>query len=269
MPTVPLILTPDPYEPEARQVWIDALVVDEPVRLMLDTGAASCTVPNTGHTAELNVVEADTGRGASGKTAGGDIVIVPAISLGPIVVPNVRAARVEDSPDRLHALGVNVLSDSRCHLKFTSGLLEIDEEMPVDIDPLPLTTQPTGQPMVPVQFGSVSAAGCWDTGCSLTAVDAAFVDAHPELFEIGAPLEGTDSVGHTVHGRSARMAGCTIGGVDFPPSQCMILDFSPVNAMADTPMDLGIGMPILALADWVFDFANGVWAVSRTAASMA
>lgn len=65
------------------------------------------------------------------------------------------------------------------------------------------------------------------------------------------------------------MTDCTIGEVHFGSTPCAVLDLGPANEAMATPIDLGLGMPLLALADWLFDFPSATWGSSgrRAAAS--
>ena len=53
MTVIPLHVMPDPVDPEAIDVWVDATIGDVPCRFRLDTGAGTCRVPTTEVTGEL------------------------------------------------------------------------------------------------------------------------------------------------------------------------------------------------------------------------
>ena len=265
MASLPLTLQPDPDVPDAVMVCIDATVIDETMQVIVDTGGGSCAFTATRQTEALDAVGSDDGWGATGTVTGHDIVIVPCVSLGPVVARDVRAGRIP-TDDSLHPsyVGMNVLGHHRCHFKFTSAVLEIDEPTPPDVSPAPFAVLPAGQPVIDVRIGGEEATALWDTGASLTVVDEAFAAANPQLFEVAGPADVIDSAGVPFSTATATMSDCTIGDVHFAPTVCAIHDMSPVNDTLDTRMDLAVGTPLMVQADWLFDFPAGIWAVARS-----
>jgi hypothetical protein len=52
---------------------------------------------------------------------------------------------------------------------------------------------------LPIRFGAVPVQAVWDTGAGITAVDEAFVQAHPADFTpSGREMAGTDGTGHSL-----------------------------------------------------------------------
>ena len=126
-----------------------------------------------------------------------------------------------------------------------------------------------------VRFGDLAVNGCWDTGAGLTAVDTGFARAHPELFDPLRPSVGIDASAVEIASDIATMAACSIGEVEFPESTCAIVDLSALNehlrlqAIEDggryEPMLFIVGMPLIQLAEWDFDFPAAKWALTRAA----
>jgi len=245
-------------------LYVDGSVGDEPLRFLIDTGAATCSVPLTTTTHALPTVAADDGRGVSGTITGDDLVILPTLAFGGVSKHAIRASRFVDHPHRRPLLGMNALSDHCCHFRFRDNALDIDEHLPELHSIHRLETYPGGQPMITARFASHTALACWDTGASLTVVDAGFARTHPSLLQIGDSTEGIDSTGALVPGMRARMAECIIGRVNFAASACVIVDLDPVNMGLDTPMAMILGAPLLRQANWYFDFPSAQWGVSRS-----
>jgi len=260
---MPLLSFADDDEPGAVVLYVDGLVGADPLRFLLDTGAATCSVPLTPTTQALHTVSADSGRGVGGATTGDDVVILPTLAFGGVTELAIRASRFTDHPHRRPLLGMNALSHHRCHFRFRDNALDIDDQLPELHSIHDLETSPGGQPMVTARFASQTALACWDTGASLSVVDARFAHAHPSLFHVGDATEGIDSTGASVPGTRARMAECIMGGTNFAASACVIVDLSPVNMDLDTPIAMILGTPLLRQANWYFDFPSAQWGVSR------
>lgn len=126
-----------------------------------------------------------------------------------------------------------------------------------------------------VRFGDLAVNGCWDTGAGLTAVDTGFARAHSELFDALRSSVGIDASGVEISSDIATMAACSIGDVEFPESACALVDLSALNehlrlqSIEDggryEPMLFIVGMPLIQLADWDFDFPAAKWALTRAA----
>jgi hypothetical protein len=136
-----------------------------------------------------------------------------------------------------------------------------------------LTEHSGGQPIVPVSFDDVEVLACWDTGAGLTAVDAQFARNYPHLFEPVRAAIGVDSSGVEMETHIARMTSCQIAGIVFASSACAIVDFGPLNAAlvqraldenrAFQPVSFVLGMPVIAKADWTFDFPARRWTLTQ------
>lgn len=261
MPTLPLSLLPEPDEPDAIQISVEVQIGNESIRAVVDTGGGSSSFATT-QTQNVDIVGSSTSMGGSGTVASDDIVVIPRLSLGSIIVRELRASRIPVGDERPSHVGMDILGRHRCHFRFTSGVLEIDEAIPPDLPSFPLAVLSSGQPMIEVRFGNHEATAVWDSGAALTAIDKAFADANPHLVEITGRSEIFDTSGARYTAETATMASCTIGGVEFPSTPCFVQDFSPINEAIDTPLKLAVGAPLMMLADWLFNFPAGTWAVT-------
>ena len=64
MPSVPLVVVPDPDDPECADVLVDVSVDGRAYRMVLDTGAAHTHLVADAHTAELPVSTSADSAGA-------------------------------------------------------------------------------------------------------------------------------------------------------------------------------------------------------------
>jgi hypothetical protein len=258
---VPIELRDDPDEPGAAEVYVVATVAARHYRLMLDTGGARSTLPLDDLTATFARVDADDepGRGALGAaSADTGRVVVPSIALGPV---EVRDLVVDLAPDGSHAptiLGLDVLRGHRLELRLADVMLGIDTDGHVDAErPLPLSSR--SHPHVVVEWGDVEATALFDTGASVSVVDAAFAAEHPELLEPLPASTGTDAAGNRAEMPMARMAACEVGGRRFDASLAVVVPIRGIQRAGDPDFDLVLGVPVIRQANWIIDLARGVW----------
>ena len=254
----------DPVDVEAIDVWVDGLVGDAPVRFRLETGASDCVVPLLDATKNLTVTGVDSGVALSGRGLADDKVVVPWIRLGDLVIADVAATRsVAESP--LSALlGMTALGRFRCEFRFSEDRLELDARTGPGVGEwFELTSRVGAQPMVPVEFDTVAALACWDTGAGLSAVDVDFADSHPQLFEHVRATVGVDASGVEMPSQLCGMAAFRVGGIAIDSSACAIVDLGPLNAVLEQPISFVLGMPAIVQADWTLDFPQHRWLVRR------
>ena len=258
------MLANDPVDAEAIDVWVDGLVGDAPVRFRLDTGAADCVVPLVDSTQWLTVTVINSGVGFSGTGLGDDEVVVPRLRLGDLVIEDVAATRSVAGSPLSPLLGMTALGRYRCEFRFSEHQLELDCRTSLDTgDWFELTSHVGTQPMVPVDFETIVALACWDTGAGLSAIDVDFAHSHPHLFEHVRATRGVDASGVEIPSQLCRMAACRVGGIAIGPSACAIVDFGPLNATLKQPISFVLGMPAILQADWSFDFPKGRWNVRQ------
>jgi len=259
-----LVLANDPVDAEAIDVWVNGLVGDAPVRFRLDTGAAHCSVPLLESTQKLTVTGVNSGVGLSGIGLDGDQVSVPRLNLGGLVIEDVAATRLVAGSPLPALLGMTALARFRCEFRFSDHQLALDRQTSLDtVDWFELTSHVRTQPMVPVDFDTVSVLACWDTGAGLSVVDVDFAHAHPQLFEPVRAARGVDSSGVEIPSQLCWMAPFQVGGIAIDSSVCVIVDLGRFNTALEQPIPFVLGMPAIVQADWSFDFPQRRWSVRR------
>jgi hypothetical protein len=258
---VPIELRDDPDEPGAAEVYVVATVAGREYRLMLDTGGARSTLPLDGLTSTFARVDVDDepGRSALGPAAADTgRAVVPTLALGPV---EARDLVVDLAPEGSYApaiLGLDVLRGHRLELRPAGAMLGIDTDAPCDTDrPLPLSSR--SHPYVLVGWGGVEATALFDTGASVSVVDAAFAAEHPELLEPLRASTGTDAAGNRAGMPLARMAVCEVGGRRFDASLATVVPIRGIQRAGDLEFDLILGVPVIRQTDWIIDLARGVW----------
>jgi predicted aspartyl protease len=264
MPILPLIIIPDPDEPDGAAVYVDGTIAGQSYRFLLDTGAGRSSVITDAFTAAF---ASDGVHESSGAFAAihDDLITVPRLDVGPITRQAFTLARSPAGPGPKTLIGMDLLKDFRCHFRFEVDQLVVNgDHVPAeDGDLLPLTLDQKQHPYVAVQFGAVQAQAVWDTGASITVVDSNFVARHPALFTPAGQSTGIDASGTTLETPMYVMAAATMGGHTFPPVRVAAVDLGPVNARIEMPMDLILGYSSLRHADWLFDFPGRQWAITK------
>jgi gag-polyprotein putative aspartyl protease len=258
-----LVIKPDADDPEAADIFVDGSIGGKPYRFLLDTGAAKTSLAYDDYTATFDRVDQDRSSGVF-AAATDDLVVVPALEIGPISGQNVTVARKSaNNPDVRTLIGMDLLKNIRCHFCFDESRVLVDGEIAPDSQLQTLFLDRRFHPYVDVHFGASKASAVWDTGAGITIVDMTFVSKHPALFQEVGQSSGTDSTGATMQTPMFIMAESVIGGQTFPPHKVAGVDLSQVNATLELPMDLILGYSTLSKAHWLFDFPDHQWAVLK------
>lgn len=260
MRQVPLIIEPDPDDPEFAAVLVDATVAGRPYRLMLDTGAARTQLNADEYTSALRPAGRHESSGALGGAASDPVVTIPGLAAGPLRVAGLDVARSDRCLGNL--LGMDVLGRFCCHFRLDAGLLGLDPPPGAELSEQ-VVRGGRGHVYVQARWPGASGRACWDTGAGPTLVDLAFWQAHPALFEQVGVSAGTDASGERAETPLLVMAGPVIGGRAFARHKAVAVDLSAVNRSLDIPMDLILGYPTIRQADWLFDFPAGRWTLTR------
>jgi hypothetical protein len=265
MPSLPLILEPDPDDPDCAVPVVAVIVAGRPYRLVLDTGAARTTMAADSFTSALPAQGRDSSHGAFAPT-GNPLVTVTDPRAGPMHAGELKVARADSG--RLGApnlLGMDVLRRYSCHFRFGSGVVEVGAEAGGGAGQRAeynLWTDAACHPYVDVEWPGVTASACWDSGASITIVHREFWLAHRELFEETGTATGTDASGTRLETTAVRMSRAVIGRRQFAAHKAAVVDLTNANAAVERPMDLILGYPAWRQADWLFDFPARKWALT-------
>lgn len=260
-----LVIKPDDEEAGAAEVFVDGTIGGRPYRFLLDTGAARSSVVSDDYTAAFDTVETNRSAGVFAPTDDA-LIVVPRIEVGPIVKDHFTLVRASTTnPHVSNLIGMDLLKDCCCHFLFDENRVVVDgTETGGSGAPFQaLLLDAKFHPYVEVAFGPSVGSAVWDTGASLTVVDTGFIRAHRDFFREAGHSTGTDATGTAVETPMYVMAEATIGGVSFAPHRVAGVDLSAVNAHIEIPMDLILGYTTLSQANWLFDFPNRKWAITK------
>jgi hypothetical protein len=253
-------MEPDPDDPELWLPHVDVVIAcrgsqGRPYRFLLDTGAGQTWIRVDAETAGLPVVGTKQSRGVFG-TMTDELVTLKSLTLGPIAKSGLTVVR--RTRDALHGLvGMDVLGGTAMVLDLHEAFVDFVPSGSVPAS-WPLRRAPNGQPFLELQFPGVSALSCWDTGASMTVVDASFYASHEELFTpIGTSI-GTDAVGQSQGTPIYLMAACTVGEITLAPQRVATAPL-PQDPM---PMDILLGYPAISQYTWTMDYPLNRWSAS-------
>lgn len=259
-----LIIERDPDEAEAAEVCADGAVGGRPYRFLLDTGAARSSIIADDYTAAFEPVGTNHSSGVFAPITD-ELITVPSLSIGPVARQHFTLARSAPGPGVRNLIGMDLLRDFCCHFFFDDARLAITSAAPLEhlyaFEPLLMDQR--FHPYVAVVFGGVQASAVWDSGASLTVVDASFVTRHPAFFEAAGSSTGTDAAGTQAETPMFVMSGAVISGKAFPPHKVAAVDLSRLNAAVELPMDFILGYSTLSQANWLFDFPRRRWALTH------
>jgi hypothetical protein len=136
MQDIPLVIAPDPDEPEAAEVLIDGTVDGRQRRFLLDTGAARSRLVADPHTADLAIVSTEASHGAVAGTTD-ELVRISELAVGPLRAQELEVIRVPaEQPGARDLLGMDVLARACCRVDLAQQRLRIE------VSPHPHAGQP-------------------------------------------------------------------------------------------------------------------------------
>ncbi len=263
MNELPLIVTPDEDEAGAASIFVDGTLGSRPYRWLLDTGAARTSVIADDYTSTFSSVGDHDSSGVFAQSSS-DLITVPSLTVGSISKINITVVRERDPNPALRSLiGMDLLKDYRCHFRFDDKRLSLDAPIDGDYPFQPLFLDGKFHPYVDVRLGAGTVKAVWDTGASMTVVDMHVIQQYPACFQEVGKSTGTDATGAQVETPMFSLAQTIIGGHAFPPHKVAGVDLSYVNATLAVPMDLILGYTTLSQANWLFDFPQQRWAISK------
>ena len=246
-------------DPDAAVVLVDGWVGERAYPFLLDTGAATTTLQADPYTAAFPTVGTRDSGGVFARYEE-ELVKAPPIRVGPLSSEALVVSRTT-SGGLFNLLGMDVLGAHRLEFRFAESSVLVDEP-PRTVSARPLLTSGAGHPFVPVHWGSREARAVWDTGASMTVVDARFIAGHPADFAPAGASTGTDSSGAQRATPAFTMTGATVGDVMLAPHRVAAVDLAGLNG-SGRPVDLILGYNSIRQATWLFDFPAARWAVWR------
>ena len=265
MADIPVVVLPDPEDESCLQAWADVTADRVPLTLLLDTGTPRSAVPHVGPFATRPRLLTTGGRGVFGGPAEEEMLVeVCALRTGDLVTAELMVQLQPEGWRHPGLLGMDVLGSHRCDFHFDAPRIGLDDEEQPAAAWYPLNGAPPSPPTVQVHWEQTSLDAAWDTGAGVTLVDRSWADRHPDIVSVHRETgRGTDVTGTEADHHWGALAPCRIGDLTFAEQKCAVLDLSPLNATLAHPVQIVIGLPLIAQASWYMDFPRRRWTVAR------
>ncbi len=259
MPGFDLILKFDEDDPDSAEICVEGMVGQRPYTFLLDTGAATTSLIWDDYTSQLPRHGRHQSSGLLGDIED-DLVTIHDLRVGSLIKKSATVTRLsQNHPQARSLIGMDLLHEFCCHFLFSQNRVVF---APAPADGLnALFLDDKFHPYVPVTCDGETAPTVWDTGASLTCVDAGFIAGHPDAFEPAGQSGGTDASGNSVETPLYWMRGLSCGGRAFPVHKVVGIDLSFVNSKIRHPMTMILGYSTLYQTDWVFDFPGRQWGI--------
>ena len=264
MVSIPLDVLPDPNDDYAQQAWVSATADGVTLRLLLDTGTYRSSLPFVEPFASRAKRAVTGGRGIFGVPIDETTVRVDQLTIGDVITYDLMLQLQPEGCQHPSLLGMDVLGSHRCDFHFAARpRIDLDGKHE-DAVWFPLVSDSHHAPTVEVRWGQTTVEAIWDTGAGVTIVDQSWADQHSDIITIRDERgHGTDVTGTEPSHPWGSMSSCQIGGIEFAEQTCGIVDFAAMNANLSSPIEVIIGLPLIARATWWMDFPGRRWAVQH------
>lgn len=264
MSKIRLLLKFDDESRQTAEVYVEGGVQDEPCEFLLDTGCAKTTLTRNRLTQDLPSIGKQESSGTFGR-AEYDLIELTSLTVGPISRKNWIVRRAPEGGTDRHLLGMDVMRDFCLNFAFDKNEVSITPEADSRRE---MADQELGMergliPYIMAEVGGFTGSALWDSGAGITLVDSSFVKQHPEMFvSIGSEI-GTDSTNTQKDTPIFMMDGLVIAGREFRPLKVAAVEFSSSHPRIDASPKFVLGYSTLRQANWLFDFPNRRWTITK------
>jgi hypothetical protein len=225
----------------------------------LDTGASFTMLSADFQTLAYPVIDQEQASGVAGVPMSCQKIKVPQVQLDTLTRKAFTAARCKtrlQEGSGINNLGMDFLEGQIFSLEFSTGKFNLLSTSPLNNNFQPLQRSKQGHLLLPTSWGNTKdlQLAVFDTGFSITAVDAKFVAANPSLFTPAHPRfldSAKDITGAAVKAQYYMVTSLQIGNVNFGPQLIQAIDF-PESQQKITGANMIIGFSTMYMADWIF-----------------
>lgn len=254
--SAPITLTAD------GKLLVDCTVGVVGERCQLDTASGATiqlrSIPAFG---TLPVVGTRNTIGVAGVVMTSKTVEVESVAVGDLRVANLKDASVSSRSVAHSVLGLPFFVTQGA-VTFDLAARQLRREGPTPSDLCPVPMHVTYLLKLPVILSGKPLSAAWDTGANMTAVDAAFVHANGELFELVQDLpRGADATGAAVPVQLFKMKSISLCGRALRDVSVVAVDMSAAKKSAPDFPDVILGANLMEGHVWRFDFTNNTWSL--------
>ncbi|WP_457795903.1 aspartyl protease family protein [Methylocystis sp. S23] len=256
--TVPMTLTMADYG--GGRIYLPVRFGNMMGTMRLDTGASTTRVALAPWNRDLPVVGQSDSTGASGRTVRCDDVEAKNIELKASEGAGIARAKYEvtrcAASDGDDLLGLDFFKGARFTLDFGKREMVFFGDAPAHATPFRLLGPDQRLVGVAFKVGDVAAAGLFDTGAEISAVDQKFVDAHKKLFA-PAKLKGKarEAGGAAFAPKLYKIKALDLGqGRILRGVYALAYDFGALRQALGSQAPFILGYNFLSQFDWTLDF---------------
>lgn len=252
-------VVPGPHA--SGKAFVSGIFDDIKLTCFLDTGSAMTLLADRrfGHYPNLGSFHF---KSASGIAAEAETLRLSSARIDRAVFRDVKVGRFPEGAEAENTLGIDLLGRQSFSVNFYQNpSLELAPRPPRSLFST-LEVHPHGLLVVPMKFGGSETRAMWDTGASITAVDEAYVRAHPETFKAARGfMQGIDGAGQPVVLKAYRAKRITIGARNFRNVHVVATDLSLLRQSLASDLNAVIGFNLIRKTDWFFDPQRKVWSI--------
>ncbi|QGM98080.1 aspartyl protease family protein [Methylocystis parvus] len=230
--------------------------------MRLDTGASTTRVALAPWNRDLPVVAQSESTGASGRTVRCDDVEAKNIELKASQGAGVARAKYEVARcaenDGDDLLGLDFFKGARFSLDFAKSEMVFFGDPPAHPAPFRLLGPDRRLVGVDLRVGNVPAAGLFDTGAEVSAVDQHFVDAHKNLFALAKRKgKASEAGGAGFSSKIYKIKAIDLGqGRVLRGVYALAYDFGPLRQALGSGTPLILGYNVISRFAWTLDLTQ-------------
>lgn len=254
-------LLPGPYR--SGKLLLDLEFDGQSATCLVDSGSALSLLAEPGPWSAYPATGKVRFTSASGGVKEVEKVRIDKVSAGSAIWRGVHLGRLAAGDGVQNTLGIDLLGRQPFALHFLHRVaVAFDAMQPKQAASQAgqLEVSSHGVFTIVSTFGQDPVRALFDTGSSLTAVDADFVAQHPSDFsETRQFMTGTDGLGHSITMKMFRARRVRVGPREFRHVPVVATNLQTLRDGVDRRVQAVIGLNLMRKADWFFDLPNRRW----------
>ncbi len=252
--TIPLWTKPT--GPDQLLATLDVEIDGVEREFLLDTGAVRTSLLNDPVAAKYPSVGEHPGQGVAGRVTACALIQPERLRFGHQVFPDPTIARCNQS-----LFGLDFLGRQAFQVDLFGRELKILSGLPDGVVTEPIRVLEAGHYALSVKFGENSASAVFDTGASVTVIDADFVRKHPESFSLVRDEPGFDALGNKIESKIYNCSSFQVGKLHMENVEVAATEFGPSFQKGMQGAVAILGNNIIVHGVWSFEGSTSRWFV--------